>query len=343
MAHAQQNMSSEGSWAQPVVSLTPNVEPIANATPDVALNVITYPNVTFATKHAWNGTAVPQPEPQMQAASRSVLRVYRPLEHDAHSSRIVPPPLPKAPTPRGTGKPIVPLRITPSTRLAGASSPNSSGAYATLFITTGVVALAALAFVLWLLRIRASKNPLDQETRKAIHAHVVEAPGINVAGLKKKMGLSENTITYHLRRLVKEGIVAAHTEENGRAAFFPNRSEHGRFEREVLAAMRHPLKARILSYVHAEGSVLTPQLVQALGKDERIVKYHANNLIGIGLLIGRAEPGQSKRFTVNSLYVQAFERVLKDGPRTVPDFPLPPQPRGSLPEGGLGEAAYHNA
>lgn len=108
--------------------------------------------------------------------------------------------------PLGEREPREPAAPTgaPPTAVQGAASSR-----VTLFLTAGA-ATAILAVLGWLLYHRlSSREALDQETRRRIVQVVTARPGLRVATIASTLGVTHNTVKYHISRLEAWNLVRA--------------------------------------------------------------------------------------------------------------------------------------
>lgn len=98
-------------------------------------------------------------------------------------------------------------------------------------------AATILALVAWLLYHRISQREgLDQETRRRVYEAVVASPGLQAAALAARLGLSHNTVKYHLKRLEEWNHISTGTGSGRR--YFP--TAHPAPEVRILEVLAQP-------------------------------------------------------------------------------------------------------
>lgn len=127
---------------------------------------------------------------------------------------------------------------------------------------------------------------LDQDTRGRIFALVQARPAILAVEVARELGLDRTTVRYHLRRLVREGLVCA----EGPAHFAA-----GSLAREARAAcVAAARSARVLDAVRQHPGRAKNDLAEAVGLARATVSWHLDRLAAAGL-VRLAREGRSVR------------------------------------------------
>ena len=118
-------------------------------------------------------------------------------------------------------------------------------------------------------------------SRALIRATVEAEPGIHVAQLADRTGLSWHTIAYHLRILQRQGLLQLDKDGRERRAFpvgLPPR------HRQWLAALRIEPAAEVLRILLDDPRQSVPVLSRRMGYSEKVVRRHVANLAEAGLV-----------------------------------------------------------
>ena len=78
----------------------------------------------------------------------------------------------------------------------------------------------------------SKKNVLEHGARNVIYQAITATPGIDVKTLTGMTGINENTLRYHLDRLVATGKISCFTRP-GVVRYFQNQGAYNQFEHRV--------------------------------------------------------------------------------------------------------------
>jgi predicted transcriptional regulator len=181
--------------------------------------------------------------------------------------------------------------ITHDWAVAVAARPATAGINITVAQTSGG-AIAAVGFGAWLLaflgltengkyaifkflviplytKIRR-EEVLDQFTRGRIYGMIESNPGVHYTLIKKKVGVGNGTLTYHLSTLEREGFIRAEWDGLYKR-FYPSQlaSLPGEPVVELSAVQKE-----LLAHIRQVPGISQKELVERTGVSKRVVSYH---------------------------------------------------------------------
>jgi len=172
--------------------------------------------------------------------------------------------------------------------IAVTSNPNSDGliaagaagaalAAAALVASTEGGKLAAFQFFLFPLYARRKRDELlDQENRGMIRGYLLVHPGDSYSDIRRNLGLSNGTLSYHLTVLEREGIIQSQTR-GSRKLFFPREA---RLPND--GGGMHEVQLRMLRAVREIPGLAVTDLAGALGISSQLALYHLRDLAAKG-------------------------------------------------------------
>ncbi len=117
---------------------------------------------------------------------------------------------------------------------------------------------------------------LENETRNTIFAYINQNPGVHYRKIKKKLGISDSTLTHHIRKLRETEMIKIQYEGNFKF-FYPQ------WMNEDLSPMT-PIQKKILEVIRKKPGSTIQHLALELGKKPRTIRYHVNNIADKGLI-----------------------------------------------------------
>jgi predicted transcriptional regulator len=156
------------------------------------------------------------------------------------------------------------------------------------------------------------KNVLDHGARQAVYEVITEQPGIEVTALADRTGINENTLRYHLDRLVATGTISS-LNRPGVVRYFPNRGAYSRFEHVVFHYLWIETPRRILGMLYRHPGLTRQQVAGALAIASPSVTRQMDRLIGDGLVENRST-GRSNHYYLTAEAVQAIDRFMTRPP-----------------------------
>jgi len=133
----------------------------------------------------------------------------------------------------------------------------------------------AIFKVLWVplyTKIR-KEEVLDQFTRGRIYGMIESNPGVHYTLIKKKVGVGNGTLTYHLTTLEREGFIRAEWDGLYKR-FYP--SQMARTESDVLELSR--IQAELLGHIKTDPGITQKELSMRTGLSKRVISYHISRM-----------------------------------------------------------------
>jgi predicted transcriptional regulator len=151
-------------------------------------------------------------------------------------------------------------------------------------------------------------------SRERIRSMVEAHPGIHVADLAERTGLSWHTTAYHLRVLVRSRLVLLDKGGRERRAFpagLPPR------HRQWLAALQAEEAAEVLRALFDDPRQSVPVLSRRMGYSEKVVRRHVAHLTQAGLVqrLGQLRPVYEPSRAAQPALAEWLRRKQGDAPR----------------------------
>ncbi len=153
----------------------------------------------------------------------------------------------------------------------------------TILLFVGFGAMAAMAAAFCYSRIRPGKL-LDNDTRQSILSHISNNPGKHYSELKRELEISRGTLTHHLRKLEKEGLIRSKMVSKFKY-FYPAR------RRELVPELT-PAEREIAGLIGENPGCSIKVLSRRYGKKPRTVYHHVSNLHDLGVVDGNKDNGE---------------------------------------------------
>ena len=138
-------------------------------------------------------------------------------------------------------------------------------------------------------------DTLAQETRRRIHDHVAAFPGQHMRELQRQLAMSAGTLEYHLRVLVREGVLAERRQ--GRYVRYFVAGQVGRAEKDVLSVLRQDVPRRICALLLMHPDQNHGGLLKHFQMAPSTLTFHMKKLLEAGLVESRRE-GRETRYRV---------------------------------------------
>ncbi|MGQ9582543.1 MAG: winged helix-turn-helix transcriptional regulator [Thermoplasmatota archaeon] len=142
----------------------------------------------------------------------------------------------------------------------------------------GKYALLKLIVVPLYTKIRR-EEVLDHFTRGRIYGIVESSPGVHYTLIKKRLGVGNGTLTYHLATLEREGFIRAEWDGLYKR-FYPAGFPASR----TGAVEPGPVQKEILGLVSSRPGVSQKEIALETGLSKRVVSYHISRLMEVGLI-----------------------------------------------------------
>ncbi len=156
---------------------------------------------------------------------------------------------------------------------------------------------------------RDDTSPLENETRQSIFDAVKDTPGIYHAKLATATGATEETVRYHCRILVEEGLVETR-KHRGRRRVYPVQLDD--VDPALSAALADSAAADVLAAIERQEPTTCSELASALDSAASTIVYHLDRLEEDGLIV-RERTGESVTIRLRVSARSALEkRVTSD-------------------------------
>jgi hypothetical protein len=114
---------------------------------------------------------------------------------------------------------------------------------------------------------------LDQFTRGRIYGMIESNPGVHYTLIKKKMGVGNGTLTYHLTTLEREGFVRSEWDGLYKR-FYP--SQMARSPTDVLELSR--VQTELMGHIRTDPGITQKELSMRTGLSKRVISYHISRM-----------------------------------------------------------------
>lgn len=128
-----------------------------------------------------------------------------------------------------------------------------------------------------------SNNLLKHESRRLIYEIIIATPGVDLRMVAEMTGMNENTLCYHLERMVEGGKIKT-TTIGGVTHFFENHGKYTSEEQILIARMQTAGSCRILQIIMKHPGLTRGELAGILGVTGPTVTRSVQNLVGEGLI-----------------------------------------------------------
>lgn len=154
----------------------------------------------------------------------------------------------------------------------------------------------------------SKKNVLEHEARKVTYQAIAATPGIDIRTLAGMTGINENTLRYHLDRLVATGKISCFTRP-GIVRYFQNQGAYTQFEHRVFHYFRTDTPCGILRLLHRNPGLSRQHIADALMIAGPSVTRQMDNLIEDGIVENRFH-GRSNHYYLTAGAAQVIGRVM---------------------------------
>ncbi|HWQ67167.1 MAG TPA: winged helix-turn-helix transcriptional regulator [Methanospirillum sp.] len=127
------------------------------------------------------------------------------------------------------------------------------------------------------------KNLLDHETRRLLYNTIVSMPGVDLRTLTEITRVNENTIRYHLDRMVGSGVLHI-TLIGGSGHYFENHGKYSEQEQLLLSRMSIEESNRILQIVGEKPGLSRGELASIIGVSGPTITRSVHHLTKEGLI-----------------------------------------------------------
>mgnify|MGYP001430101218 CR=1 FL=1 len=170
------------------------------------------------------------------------------------------------------------------------------------------------------------KNVLGHAARSSLYREIVSRPGSDIMTLAGATGINENTLRYHLVKLVETGTITM-LSRPGVVRYFPNQGRYSPFEQVVIHYTRTATPCAILELLSIRPGMTRQGLADALALSGPSVSRQMYSLIDDGIVENRSD-GRSNHYFLTKDAYRALER-LADGETAILQHPA--QSGGAYP------------
>jgi hypothetical protein len=156
------------------------------------------------------------------------------------------------------------------------------------------------------------KNVLDNNARQSIYDAIIRRPGIDTKTLADATGINENTLRYHLVRLVATGKIAGFSRP-GVVRYFQNQGAYSRFEHLVFHYLWTGTPREILWMLYVHPGQTRQQIADALAIAGPSVTRQMEHLIEDGIVENRV-PGRSNHYYLTEEAARTVSRLMIPAP-----------------------------
>ena len=126
------------------------------------------------------------------------------------------------------------------------------------------------------------KTVLDLEIRKHLYNYILKNPGLHIRELSRKINIPKTTLRYHLRFLIKEGLICVKKEGRYNRIFVLEKI--GAKEKELLNLLRQEIPCKILLYIYSFLICSQIELSKELQKSPTTIEFHLKKLIDMDII-----------------------------------------------------------
>jgi predicted transcriptional regulator len=158
----------------------------------------------------------------------------------------------------------------------------------------------------------SKKNVLEHGARNIIYQAITATPGIDVKTLTGMTGINENTLRYHLDRLVATGKISCFTRP-GVVRYFQNQGAYNQFEHRVFHYLWTDTPRGILWLLFQHPGLTRQHIADALMIAGPSVTRQMDNLTGDGIVENRF-PGRSNHYYLTQEAALTIDKVMSKAP-----------------------------
>ena len=162
------------------------------------------------------------------------------------------------------------------------------------------------------------KNVLGHAARSTLYREIGRRPGSDIAALAGATGINENTLRYHIVKLVETGTIITFVRP-GVVRYFPNQGRYSPFEQVLIHYILNDTPCAILQFLsHCQG-MTRQELANALDISGPSVSRQMEGLIADGVVENRSD-GRSNHYFLTKDAYRAL-KSLADGEPAILQHP----------------------
>jgi Winged helix-turn-helix DNA-binding len=158
----------------------------------------------------------------------------------------------------------------------------------------------------------SKKNVLEHDARQVIYQTITATPGIDVKTLTDMTGINENTLRYHVDRLVATGKISCFTRP-GVVRYFQNQGVYSQFEHMVFHYLWTDTPRGILLLLYQNPGLPRQHIADALAISGPSVTRQMDNLIADGVVENRF-PARSNHYYLTAEAALTIDKVMNQAP-----------------------------
>ena len=158
----------------------------------------------------------------------------------------------------------------------------------------------------------SKKNVLEHDARHVIYQAITATPGIDVKTLTGMTGINENTLRYHLDRLVATGKISCYIRP-GVVRYFQNQGAYSQYEHMVFHYLWTDTPRGILWLLYQHPGLTRQHIADALMISGPSVTRQMDNLTGDGIVENRF-PGRSNHYYLTTEAARTIDKLMSQAP-----------------------------
>ena len=158
----------------------------------------------------------------------------------------------------------------------------------------------------------SKKNVLEHDARHGIYQAITATPGIDVKTLTDLTGINENTLRYHLDRLVATGKISCFTRP-GVVRYFLNQGAYSQYEHMVFHYLWTDTPRAILWLLYQHPGLTRQHIADALMISGPSVTRQMDNLTRDGIVENRF-PGRSNHYYLTTEAARTIDKLMSQAP-----------------------------
>jgi hypothetical protein len=158
----------------------------------------------------------------------------------------------------------------------------------------------------------SKKNVLDHNARHVIYRTITATPGIDVKTLADVTGINENTLRYHLDRLVATGKISCYARP-GVVRYFQNQGAYSQYEHQLFHYLWTDTPRGIIWLLFQDPGLTRQHIADTLAISGPSVTRQMDNLIADGIVENRF-PGRSNHYYLTGEAALTIDKVISQAP-----------------------------
>jgi hypothetical protein len=158
----------------------------------------------------------------------------------------------------------------------------------------------------------SKKNVLDHDARQVIYQAIAATPGIDVKMLTDMTGINENTLRYHVDRLVATGKISCFSRP-GVVRYFQNQGAYSQYEHIVFHYLWTDTPRGIIWLLFQVPGLTRQHIADTLAISGPSVTRQMNNLIADGVVENRF-PGRSNHYYLTEVAALTIDKIMSQAP-----------------------------